>query len=388
MSLIITAIGRVTNLDASHGSPKPLPFRYYSICALRCYFAMALVDFHQLAILCNLSRSDAGAPSIRSHPPPMSATIPLSSRPSVVDPGQTSSPPFPPTRSLLKTPERTRDVTRPVPHSTPIAVGTSIMQKLEPDTDEVQKGNSAKYEEYIIRDFERHRVFVDIDVFMTRVLHVPENWRELWGRTIRRVKRDSVFSTALWDYARRCGTQAATEQKFYKPLVDMGNAILDFSESSPDDSVKPRTPQRYLRNDPRKVLCGVINNLSPDVVAAHDNFLPHIRPEERETWRLKKSNLTSAQPLQALEVKPWDSALVDGSCMPRLKVNGEPLVASRDGILGLTGNRTRPTAGPYSPLYPIAVPEERYGPHAYLHATVQPSVLSSRRSSCPKTACR
>ena len=214
-----------------------------------------------------------------------------------------------------------------------MALGTSILQKMKLDADQVQKYDSDKYEEYIIRDFERHRVFVDIDVFMTHVLHVPENWKDLWGRTIRRVKRDGVFSTAHWDYSRRCGTHGIQERTFYKPLVDMGNAILDFSKTSPDDSVKPQTPQRYLRNDPRKVLCGVINGLSPDVVAVHNDFLPHIRSEERAKNCLTESNLTWAQPLQALEFKPWDSALVDGSCMPRLKVNGKPAITSCDVLL-------------------------------------------------------
>ena len=214
-----------------------------------------------------------------------------------------------------------------------MALGTSVLQKMNPDTDQVKKYDSDKYEEYIIRDFERHRVFVDIDVFMTEVLHIPKNWKELWGRTIRRVKRDRVFSTAHWDYSRRCGTRGIREQAFYKPLVDMGNAILDFSESSSEASVKAQTPQRYLRNDPKKVLCGLMNNLSPDVVAVHDGYLPHICSEERNKGRLKESNLTWAQPLQALEVKHWDSALVDRSCMLRLKTNGKPVITSRDAIV-------------------------------------------------------
>jgi len=294
---------------------------------------MALVDFYQLAVLYNLSRGDAGVLSNHSNPFPMSATTSSRSHSSAVDSDQLGSPPPPPTQTLPKTPERKRDTTHLIPDPTPIALGTSILQKMKLDTGKAQKYDSDKYEEYIIRDFERHRVFVDIDVFMTHVLHVPENWKELWGRTIRRVKRDAVFSTAHWDYSRRCGTHGIQERTFYKPLVDMGNAILDFSETSPDDSVKPRTPQRYLRNDPKKVLCGVIGGLSPDVVAVHDGFLPHICSEERDKKRLKESNLTWAQPLQALEVKPWDSALVDGSCMPRLKVNGKPVITSCDVIL-------------------------------------------------------
>jgi hypothetical protein len=233
----------------------------------------------------------------------------------------------------LKTPETKRDATLPAPDVTPIALGTAIRQRLEFDTDLARKYDTADYEQYILQDFERHRVFVDIDVFMKDVLHVPENWKNLWGRTIRRIKRDRVFSTAHWDYSRQCGTQGVQEWRFYKPLVDMGNAILDFSESSPDDTVKPQTPQRYLRNDPKRILYGVMNNLSPDVVAVHDGFLPHIRSGERDKQHLKQSNLTWAQPLQALEVKPWDSALVDGSCMPRLKVNGKPTTTSRNVLL-------------------------------------------------------
>jgi len=291
---------------------------------------MALIDFHQLAFLYNLTRRDAGALSNRSHPPPMPATTSPSSRSSPIESDQTDSPLSPSTRSGPKTPERKRDATHSARDSTPISVGTSILQKLRPDTENVAKYDSAKYEQYIAQDFEHHRVFVDIDVFMKNVLHVPDNWKELWGRTIRRIKRDRTFSTAHWDYSRQCGTQGVQEWRFYKPLVDMGNAILDFFGSSPDDCAKPQTPQCYLRNDPKRVLCGAMNDLSPDLVAVHHDFLSHLHPGESDEQRLKRSNLTWAQPLQVLEVKPWDSALVDGSCMPRLKANGKPTTTSRD----------------------------------------------------------
>jgi hypothetical protein len=96
------------------------------------------------------------------------------------------------------------------------------------------------------------------------------------------------------------------------------------SNSESDESVKPRTPQRYLRNDPRKVFGGVIGNLSPDIVAVHEESLPHLTPEGHVTW---------AQTLQALEVKPSDGALIDGSCIPRLIVDGEWATISRDDFL-------------------------------------------------------
>jgi len=111
---------------------------------------------------------------------------------------------------------------------------------------------------------------------MKNVPHVPEDWKELRGRTIRRTKRDKVFSAAHWDYSRQCVWQ----WRFYKPLVDMGDAILDFSGSSPDDCAKPQTPQCYLGNDPKRVLCGAMNDLSPDLVAVRLDLLPHIHSGE------------------------------------------------------------------------------------------------------------
>ena len=291
---------------------------------------MALVDFFQLAVLYNLSRGDVGILSNRSHPPPMSAT-PLSSRSSAVEPSQTCS--LSSTQFVLKTPERNPKATRPVLDPTPIALGSSILQKLQPDTDEPETYDSDKYEQYITHDFERHRVFVDIDVFMKHVLHVPENWKDLWGWTIERVKRSKAFSTAHLDYSHLCETRGVEEHKFYQPLIKMGNAILDLPKKLLDDSVNPKTPQRYLRNDPRRVFSGVMTNLSPDIVAVHNDFLPHIHSGERDQQCLEQSNLTWAQPLQVLEVKPWDSALVDGSFMPRLKVNGKSTTTSRDVLL-------------------------------------------------------
>ena len=193
--------------------------------------------------------------------------------------------------------------------------------------------DSPEYERYIIQDFDYHRVFIDIDVFMKHVLHVPENWKELWGETVRRIKRDKAFSIAHWDYSRQCETQGVQERGFYKPLVDMGNAILDFRESSPGDCVMPRTPRRYLRNDPKRVLRGVTNDLSSGPAAVHHGFLLHVCSGERDEHRFRESDFTWVQPLQALEGGSWDSVLVDGSYMPRLKANGSSTTTSCDAIL-------------------------------------------------------
>jgi len=291
---------------------------------------MALIDFYQLAVLFKLSCGNVGTPPNRSHLPPMPATTPSSSR-SPSDQSSRVDPFISPSMQLVpKTPERKPDVTLPVQGHTPLTVGTSILQRLVPDEDQVPKYDCAKYEEYIAQDFKRHRVFVDIEVFMKHVLHVPEDWRELWGETIEEIKRDEAFSAAYFDYSSQCKTQGL-EERFYKPLVDMANAIFSCCKLSERDCVKPRTNQRYFRNDPKRVHLGVMNNLSPDLVAVHNDF--KLDSKELERQRIGDADMSWAHPLQVLEVKPSGGALIDGSSMPRLKVNGKPQKTSNCVVL-------------------------------------------------------
>ena len=306
---------------------------------------MVLIDFYQIALSFNLSCRDGGPLSNCSNPPPMPPTAPFSFRPLPDKPTRTvplipCSVQFPP-----KTPEPKHDVAHSVPNLTPLSKGVAILQKLSPDADEPQKYDSAKYEQYITQDFEAHRVFVDIEVFMENVLHVPKNWKELWGPTIGRIKHDLDFSVAYLDYCSQCDTEGP-EERFYGPLVGMANAILACCYPSPDPCVWPRTRQHYLRNDPKRVLLGAMTDLSPDIVAVHHGFLSKLKEEELAKGQIKQSNLSWAHPLQVLEVKPSGGALVDGSFMPRLMVNGKPAKVSRDEVSSLTGNRTRSAEEP------------------------------------------
>jgi len=232
------------------------------------------------------------------------------------------------TRFESDLPQRKPDATRSVPFSTPISAGTFILPKLRPDTDEDSECDYDKYDQYIAPDIKSYRVFVDIDVFMKHVLHVPKNWEGLWAGTIIRIKRDPVFSLALWEYTRRCKVRGIREHIFYEPLVDVANAILEICGSSPDGT-KSRTPPRYLRDDANDALPGIVKNLRPGVVTVHPKY------------RSKK---------------PWNNALVDGSRIPRLKANGEFFDASRDVLFKLTGNRSRSAREPC--LHAVTVPEE------------------------------
>ena len=288
---------------------------------------MALVDFHQLTILYKLACEDVRVHSNPPNPPQMVETrsqLRLKSYSTVIGLGNRSylSRPLPPEP---RTPTRRRFTHYPFQGSvlsTPIALGVAAADKLKLDPDQPQKGNSAKYEEFLTHDFERHRVFVDIDVFMDHVLHVPNRWKTEWKATIEKIKNDSSFSAALQEYKGLC-EKGGLEVLFYKPLVEMANAIFNGAKSSRRISAKPRTPVRYLRNDPNRMTGGVITGLSPDIVAVHENFLSDMDQEVVKDGCLYGTRLMWAQPVQLLEVKPWNGALVDGSCMPRLLVNGE-----------------------------------------------------------------
>ena len=214
---------------------------------------------------------------------------------------------------------------------TPPTYGSSVMHRIESQPESPKKHPSSKYEQYIAQDYDRHRVFIDNEVFMRCVLHVPDNWRELWGSTIEKVKNYQLFSDAHKLYTGLCETPSVLEAALYQPLVKMANAIFHVTDSpEADESVKPRTPLRYLRNDPGRLFGGIMPELSPDIVAVHKDFLSHLSQDEREAHQLKESRLTWAQPLQMLEVKPSGNTLISGSCMPRLKTEGERAMA--DGM--------------------------------------------------------
>jgi hypothetical protein len=207
---------------------------------------------------------------------------------------------------------------------TPLAIGTPIMFNTRHDSNTTRTYSSETCEQYLIQDLQHHRVFVDMEIFMKHVLHVPDNWREVWGPTIERIKRTDAFSNAHHAFTTCCNTKGSREEGLYSPLVAVSNAILDACESpEADNSVNPVFGLRYLRNDTGKVGHGMLNKLLPDVVTVHKDFLPSLSKQERSEMRIRHSKLTWANTLQSFEIKPFDTAIVDGSCMPRLKVNGE-----------------------------------------------------------------
>jgi len=190
--------------------------------------------------------------------------------------------------------------------------GSSIRRNQEGDADRIDGYDCADYDEYIREDL-GSRVFVDFDVFMKRVLHVPDDWKTRWGPVIDAVKANAEFSQSHERYCELC-EEIGTLDKFYQVLTDTTNAILNVVSGFNFEGIPSKEPHQHYRvNDPKHVRGGVMNKmgLSSDLVLVHENF------------HKKNPAVHWANPLQVLEVKPYDNALCDGTTVPRLIVDGK-----------------------------------------------------------------
>ena len=188
-----------------------------------------------------------------------------------------------------------------------------MRQKQEGDTDRVEKFNRSDYDDYIREDL-MGRVFVDFEVFMKHVLHVPDNWRTAWGPAIEAIKADSDFKKYHEEYCKHCNKRGSHEKVFYKPLMNTANAAFEVLSRPMLGAASPKITQYYRVNDPKKLRGGIFNkfHLSPDLVVLH-----------KDCKASEQDDLHWANPLHILEVKPFDSALCDGRSISRLVVNGE-----------------------------------------------------------------
>jgi len=270
---------------------------------------MALVDFYQFAALYNLRRRDAEFLTKHSYPPMSTPVLPHSP-----SPGAHSSLPLP-TSPVPQTPRHSQVIAAAV-GLTPLSLGSSIRRRQEGDIDRVDQYDRADYEAYIREDLSC-RVFVDYEVFMKRVLHVPDDWKTRWGPAIEAVKADVEFHEHHKNYCKLCGESGTLEKKFYPVLMETANAILGVVSRSNFKDIPSERRQYYYVSDPQHLKGGVMNkmSLSPDVVLLHKNRVPPQRGINK--------TLHWANPLHVLEVKPYDNALCDGKNIPRLVVDGK-----------------------------------------------------------------
>ena len=248
---------------------------------------MALVDLYQLVVQYKLRCADTSFLPTISQSLPVSTTLPPSPAPPV-EPDQASSSLSPSAQTLPQTSERGSGAVRNVPDTgTPGSCGSSE----EDDPEQVYGYKRDEYDEYIHEDLSS-RVFVDFDVFMKSVLHVPDDWKTLWGPAIEAVKEDPNFYGCHERYHWLCSDPRPAETSFYESLMKTANAALDVL-SQPKLESTPGIPQHYRVNDAKKLQGGVTNRvgLSPD-------------------------------PLHILAVKPCDDLLCGGENMPKLVVDG------------------------------------------------------------------
>ena len=272
---------------------------------------MALFDFYQLAVLYNLRRRDAEFLSKHSYPP-----MPAYTRPHPPPANRRSLPSR--VFAVPRIPPRRRDPVTALGLGfpmTPNSRGSSILRKQEGDTDRTDKYDRVDYEGYIREDLSS-RVFVDFEVFMKQVLHVPNNWKARWRQAIGAVKGNQEFKQYHQEYCRLCNEGGTQEKDFYPELAKMANAVLDVASQPRFKNIIPTGRQQYYHvNDPNHLRGGMMSKkgLSPDLVLLHGG---HPTPD-------KNTSLHWANPLHVMEVKPSDNALSDGTNMPRLVVRGK-----------------------------------------------------------------
>ena len=265
---------------------------------------MALVDFYQLAVLYNLRRRDAQFLSEHSYPPMSTSALPS---------GVHSS--LPHNFAVPTTPPHRRDPAT-VLGLTPTSRGAAIRRGQEGNPDRVDKYDRADYEDYIREDL-GCRVFVDYEVFMKKVLHVPDNWKTRWKRAIEAIKADGEFNRHYKEYCEMCEKGDTPEKAFYPTLMETANAVLGVVSRSSFKHIPSEKRQYYCVSNLSHLRGGMMNkrSLCPDIILLHKNRTPPSDTKEKLIYW--------ANPLHVLEVKPYDNALCDGTNMPQLIVDSE-----------------------------------------------------------------
>ena len=187
--------------------------------------------------------------------------------------------------------------------------GSATGKREGDETDRVSSESRCDdYPDYIREDL-YSRVFIDFEVFTKSVLHVPSDWKTLWGRAIEAVKENEKFKESLKTYREECDKCDLREKSFLEPLMHAVNTVLDVM-SAPEFNSISRTSQCHHLNDPMHIRGGVMDSfgLSSDL---RKDYQPSTRRD--------------LQPLHILEVSPYDGAICDGIGVPRLMVDGKPM---------------------------------------------------------------
>jgi len=178
----------------------------------------------------------------------------------------------------------------------------------------VDKYHGGDYEDYIHEDVSC-RVFVDFEVFMKHVLHVPDDWKTRWRPAIDAIKADATFSEHHEKYCGLCEEKGMLEENFYPRLMEMTDAALNVIFRADFEGIPSEGHQYHPINHPNHAKGGIMNEKGffPDLILAQEG---RCRPDARGSLHL-------ANPLRVLGTKSCDNALCDGMNVPRLVVDGK-----------------------------------------------------------------
>ena len=162
--------------------------------------------------------------------------------------------------------------------------------------DQASLSTREDYDDYV-REDPGACVFIDFEVFMKTVLHVPVDWKTLWGPAIEAIKEDCEFKEHRGQYLLQCNNPASPEKSFYEPFMNLMNVIVD----------------TLLRYD----LSGICRG---------SQYHHHQNCRLSGTKHLHWPN-----PLHVLEAGQYGNTLCDGDNIPRLVVDGMLAVVSFHG---------------------------------------------------------
>ncbi|KAK0231483.1 hypothetical protein IW262DRAFT_1292362 [Armillaria fumosa] len=256
---------------------------------------------------------------------------------------------------MPQTPQKaaSKDETKTEVQSTPYAHGSASHSVAELQTQDGQNHKMGEADAYLKDDL-RHRIFIEFDTFLVKVLHLSADWRVSLKSDIAAVQKNAKYRTSLRAYLRLCdevGTGIDKERELYRPHADLCNHVIDVLQGRPALKVPECDLIRFERIDPF-VVRGSIAMVKPDIVGvlrilfstpegieAH-NFIKTIgnkpntavvvepnpngdKSKESKSTR-KHANYIPGWPhvLEVIEMKGTDDAIDEGSDAIRLKTKG------------------------------------------------------------------
>ncbi|KAK0479935.1 hypothetical protein EDD18DRAFT_1206378 [Armillaria luteobubalina] len=141
---------------------------------------------------------------------------------------------------MPRTPQKaaSKDNTTTEVQSTPYAHGSASHSVAKLQT---QDGPNHKMDEAdaYLKDDLWHRIFIEFDTFLVKILHLPADWRVSLKSDIAAVQVDEKYRSYFRDYLDLCnnvGTGIDRERKLYRPHADLCNRVIDVLHAQPTSS--------------------------------------------------------------------------------------------------------------------------------------------------------